>query len=229
MKSLKIALCGLLIATLAGNAWAQSNELQWTMERAVKQLDRQGSDLESVLSDAKITWAGPDAAGDQPQSGRVYFSSRGELRISPTKAGAPVLLMVGRTVHYHDSAASQVREYSLNKHKNRIEPFLTLGFTLTGKNMEKDFLVTFVGEDSAGDRRVLGLELTPKSNDVRAVMSKITLWFDEASWLPAKQVIEKAGAAGTLTVEYSGTARNLQLNPDLFSASWPRGTKKQKM
>ena len=229
MRLLKLTICGFLIALLSSTAWTQNNELHWTMESAIKQLDRQGSDLDSVLSDAKITWEGPKTSGDQLQSGRAYFNSRGELRISPTEAGSPTVIMDDRTLYYHDSAANKVREYSLSKHKSRLEPFLPIGFTITGKDMEDDFLVTFIGEDAMGDRRVLGLEMTPKKDDVRAVVSRITVWFDESSWLPAKQVIEKAGAAGTLTIEYSGTARNLDLNPDLFSDRWPRGTEEQRM
>lgn len=229
MKVLNLVVSGLLVALTAGTASAQNNELQWTMERAIEQLDRQGSDIESVLSDAKMIWEGPELSGDHLQDGRVYLNKGGDIRVSPTKPGSPTVIIKYNTLHYHDAAAKKVREYSLGKHKGRIEPFLTIGFTVTGKDLKDDFLVTFVGEDMLGDRRILGLEMTPKKDNVRAAVSKITVWFDEASWLPAKQIIEKAGAAGTLTVVYSGTARNLSLNPDLFSTRWERGTEKERM
>lgn len=92
---------------------AQQNELAWTMERAVKQLDRQGSDLETVLADVDL--------------------------------------------------------------------------------------------------------------------SGIQIWIDEALWLPARQVISQAAGGQTLTVTYRGTARNLDLNRDLFNDKWPRGSKKERM
>jgi outer membrane lipoprotein-sorting protein len=101
---------------------------------------------------------------------------------------------------------------------------MPLGFSTTGRDLEKDYLVTFIGEDNIGGRRVLGLELTPTSNSLRAMISKIQIWFDQASWLPARQIISHTSGTGTLTITYSGTARNLNLNPDLFRADWPRGT-----
>lgn len=229
MRILNLVVTILLIVFIAGTASAQNNELQWTIERAIAQLNRQGSDIESVLSDAKMVWEGPELSGDHLQDGRIYIDKRGDIRLSPSKPGSPVVIIAYKTLHYHDAAAKQVREYSLGKHKGRIEPFLNIGFTVTGKDLERDFLVTFIGEDTMGDRRILGLEMTPKKDNVRAVVSKMTVWFDEASWLPAKQIIEKAGGAGKLTINYSGTARNLSLNPDLFSTRWERGTEKKRM
>jgi glutathione S-transferase len=66
-----------------------------------------------------------------------------------------------------------VKEYRLSKHKDRLEAFIPLGFSTTGKDFNKDFLVTFIGEETIGDRRTLGLELTPKKDSTRAIVSKI--------------------------------------------------------
>jgi outer membrane lipoprotein-sorting protein len=107
-----------------------------------------------------------------------------------------------------------------------MEPYATLGFTETGKDLNDDFLVTMLGEDAIRGERVLVLELTPKKDKVRQVVSKVTLWINESSWMPMRQVIEHVSTNEVLTVDYQGAARNLQLNPQLFKADWPRGTKK---
>ena len=58
MKTIQI-LAGLVLAiAFVQGASAQNNELNWTMERAVRQLDRQGSDLESVLAEVDVDRAG---------------------------------------------------------------------------------------------------------------------------------------------------------------------------
>jgi hypothetical protein len=46
--------------------------------------------------------------------------------------------------------------------------------------------------------------------------------------MPAQQVIVQAAGGATLTLDYSGIARNLALNSDLFSDNWPKGTQKVK-
>jgi len=70
--------------------------------------------------------------------------------------------------------------------------------------------------------------LTPKKDSLRAVISKIELWVDEASWLPARQVISQAAGGETMTITYTGMAKNLSLNPDLFKVDWPKGTDRQR-
>ena len=99
-------------------------------------------------------------------------------------------------------------------------------FTTTGKDLKDDFLVTMLGEERIRGERALMLELTPKRDRDRQIVSRITLGINEASWMPMRQVIEDVANGQTLTIEYEGTARNLNLNPDFFKANWPRGTKR---
>ena len=46
--------------------------------------------------------------------------------------------------------------------------------------------------------------------------------------MPVKQVVSHVASGDTLTVTYTGMARNLKLNPDLFKAKWPKGTQRIK-
>lgn len=216
----------LLSSILATTVWAQENELGWTMESALKQIDRQGSDVETVLAEVEISWSGDAAGLDKIKTGRIYFNGDGDFRIAGQTPNKGVLLLEGRTLHKYDPAKSQVEEINVSRDKSRLEPFLNLGISVTGRDLEDDYLVTFVGEQEIGDRRAIGLELTPKKDDMRAIVSKIEIWFDQASWLPIRQTVSHTSGTQTVTVNYSGTARNLSLNPDLFRANWPRGTEK---
>jgi outer membrane lipoprotein-sorting protein len=219
-----VLLAGIAAATAVT---AQQNELAWTMERAVKQLDRQGSDLETVLADVDLSGTSDETL--EIQSGRIYINDKGEFRLVGSAPDDKTILLTGKTVQHYYPQVGQVKQYSLSKHKNRLEQFIPLGFTITGKDLNRDFLLAFVGEETIGDRRTIGLELSPKKDDLRAIVSKIQIWIDEASWLPARQVISQAAGGQTLTVTYRGTARNLDLNRDLFKDNWPRGTKKERM
>ena len=204
----------------------QQNELGWTMESAVRQLDRQGEDFESVLADIEVDWSNNEHGEMDIESGRLYMNDRGELRIIAEAPDKKTILLDGNTLYHYDPATSTVEEYSLSKHKDRLEVFIPIGFSVTGRDLSDDFLVTFIGENTTGSRRTLGLELTPKRDSVRAVVARMELWVDQASWLPARQVISQAAGGQTLTINYAGTARNLSLNSELFNDKWPKGTEK---
>jgi len=226
MKTVKL-IVGLLLAMAAMSpAQTQENEFGWTMDSAIKQLDRQGSDLETVLAQVDIEWSGDAAGLDRIRTGRIYFNDDGDIRIAGETPNKKILLVEGRKLHMYDPAKSQVTEVSLSRDKGRLEPFMRLGFSITGRDLEDDYLITFAGESAIGDRRVLTLELTPKRDNVRAIVAKIVIAFDQASWLPARQIITHTSGTQTVTVTYSGTARNLNLNRELFRAKWPRGTDK---
>lgn len=60
-------------------------------------------------------------------------------------------------------------------------------------------------------------------------MGKAQLWIDQASWMPVQQFLTASSRGEEITLTYTFVARNLELNPDLFSTKWPRGTDKQKM
>jgi outer membrane lipoprotein-sorting protein len=226
MKATKLIIALLFSVAVTSLLQAQENELGWTMESAIKQLDRQGSDLETVLAQVDIDWSGDAQGLDRIKTGRIYFNDDGDFRIAGETPNKRTLLVEGRTLHMYDPAASQVTEVNLSRDKGRLEPFMRLGFSITGRDLKDDYLITFAGEGEIGDRRTLTLELTPKRDEVRAVVAKIEIAFDQASWLPARQIISHTSGTQTLAVTYTGTARNLDLNPELFRDKWPRGTKK---
>ena len=212
---------------MAASGFAQQNELNWSMERAIKQLDHQGEDFESMLAEADVEWKAQDGSSRSMQ-GRIFMNEDGEFRLTEKSPKTGTVMLHSKTFYDYDPATSVVKEYSLSKHKNRLEPYVRLGFSPTGKDLQKDFLVSFIGEKEISGRRALGLELTPKKDSLRAVISKIELWVDEASWLPARQVISQAAGGETMTITYTGMAKNLSLNPDLFKVDWPKGTDKQR-
>ena len=225
MKAVRL-ITGVLLALAAMSlAHAQENELGWTMDSAIKQLDRQGKDLETVLAQVVLEWSDEAQGMDKPKSGRIYFNSKGDFRIAG-EAPNKTMLVEGRTLHMYDPALSQVTEVNLSRDKSRLAPYMRLGFSITGRDLKDDFLITFAGESDIGDRRTLTLELTPKRDETRAIVAKIEIAFDQASWLPARQIISHTSGTQTLTVNYTGTARNLNLNPDLFRDKWPKGTDK---
>ena len=92
--------------------------------------------------------------------------------------------------------------------------------------MRKSYLVTYMKEDKIDDRKAVELELTPKMEAVRSQISKIQIWLDEATWLPAQQEFFEAGSGDYSIVKYSKIVRNPDLPDSQFKPHWPKGTER---
>ena len=68
-RNLMVIAGALLVAT---SGFAQQNELNWTMERAIKQLNHQGEDFESMLAEADVEWR--KKWTDHPEAFKAAFS-----------------------------------------------------------------------------------------------------------------------------------------------------------
>ena len=220
----------ILILSLAllgqSNIYAISNELGWTLGSALKQISRQADDFDSALADVEIRWTDKDGFITRERTGRMYINKKGEIRFAEFESGEHVILVLKKEVQDYDATRAIVERYSLSKHKGRLEPYARLGFSTTGKDLKHDYLLTLLGEDTIKDRRVVGLELTPKKERTREIVANLRLWIDQASWMPVRQEIVHVQSGETLTITYTGMARNLKLNPNLFDDRWPKGTQK---
>ena len=186
-------------------AHAQAPEIEWTLKDALKEIERQAKDFKTALARVEVVRRDPQGNETSRGSGNAYIDKDGKIRYDVDE---------------------QVEQYSLSRHKDRLEPFLRLGFSTTGKELEDGYLLTSLGEELIGESRTLGIEMTPKKEKIRETVGKVRLWIDQASWMPARQEITDTQAGNTLVITYTHMARNLKLNPDLFKAKWPRGTKK---
>jgi outer membrane lipoprotein-sorting protein len=219
-------LLGLL---LPGVLHAEGPAIKWELKDALKQVDRQADDFETALARVEIVRRKLSGEEVSRERGTVLISRDGRIRVDTDAPNQRTYLLLKKDLYIHYPDRSQVEKYSLSKHKGRLEPFIRLGFTTTGRDLEDDFLLTSLGEQDIGDSRTLGLDLTPEASRTREVVSGVQLWINQASWMPTRQVISATGAAETMEITYTHTARNLNLNPDLFKTKWPRGTKTKKM
>ena len=110
---------------------------------------------------------------------------------------------------------NQIEEYNLEGKRGLVEQFLLLGFgTETGKIKEDYHLKFLREEDLQGDITAV-LELIPRSESVRAQITRIQLWVSEESWLPVQQKFLQPGG-DYLLARYS----NVKVNRPISSASF---------
>jgi len=217
-----LALTGAVI--LASNpAWAQAPKIDWSLDEAIRQIERQADDFKTGMARVETVRTKHDGTEVSRSSGTGFIHRDGDMRYN-IDGGKQVTFVDNHTVSQYNAETKTVEEYSLRKHKDRLEPFARLGFSTTGKDMERDYLITIIGEEEIGNSRTLVMELTPERDDVRETVRLVRLYIDQASWMPVRQVFKSTKDGTTLTITYTGMARNLDLKPELFRDRWPRGT-----
>jgi outer membrane lipoprotein-sorting protein len=169
-----------------------------------------------------MEWKDSAGAVTRSGSGMFYLNREGGLRFDLTEPDERSLLLSDGTVFVYEPQRALVEEFRLSQHPDRLEPFALLGFSSTGERLQREYLVTLLGEEVAGAHRLLGLELTPMEDEARATVARMAVWIDQASWMPIRQEISHPASGETLSVNYSAMARNVALNRDLFAARWPR-------
>jgi outer membrane lipoprotein-sorting protein len=220
-RTLFVALLALLLST--GAAWSAD----WTVEDALKQIDKATKGLRGLTGEVTVTdRQGGTEAGSG--SGKASIRTDGRMRLDTGEGGKTILCTQGQMFVY-EPAKSLVTEYPLAKHRDQLAQYALIGFEPRGTALKKDFLLTMVEADGKlDDKSIVLLELTPKNQALRAAVSKIHLWIDQANWLPAQQRIFHGGEDTHLTVSYANLSRNDKIDNQLFAPKWPKGTRKQK-
>lgn len=216
--------CSVLLLSATG-AWAQAPAISWSLDEAISQIERQAQDFDTAMARIETVRTADDGSEISRSTGTIFLNSRGSVRYNLDGAQL-VTLLESNTVSYYNAETSTVEEYSLRSHPERLEPFVRLGFSTTGKDMKRDYLITIIGEEEIDHARTLVMELTPQQDKVRETVRLVRLYIDQASWMPVRQVFKATKDGVTETTTYTGMARNLKLKPELFQARWPRGTDK---
>ncbi len=213
-----------VIALCAPAVYADMPSIDWELDDAVRQIDGQADNFESAMARVDVEVKDRDGNVVDSHSGNGFIRKDGDMRYIQD-GGNRTVVVLGYTVSEYDAEAKTVTESSL-RDGNRLEGFYRLGFSIAGRDMKDRYLITIIGEEEMDDSRTLVLELTPERDDDRAIVGKIRLWIDQASWMPRRQEFSSTGNGNTVTLNFSDMARNLKLNPDLFDDDWPRGTEK---
>lgn len=156
------------------------------------------------------------------ESGQIFVRRDGKMRIDFTKPDPRTMLRTGNDLFLYNPKANQVEQFDLSKHRSMVDQFLLLGFGTSGEDLEKGYLVTLIAEENLGGRKTVKLELTPKSDEVRNQVSKIDIWMDESTWLPAQQQFFETGSGDYLLIAYSNISRNPRLSDNEFKPHWPK-------
>jgi outer membrane lipoprotein-sorting protein len=200
---------------------------RYTVESALRELDSQAKSLHSLSADVERTKVTVVVNDHSTEDGSLKV--RGDKMLLEMKPpNARTILRTGDNLYIYTPGLKRVEEFNLGKNRSLVDQFLLLGFGTSGKELQKSYLITVLGEPSLDDKRALELELTPKSEEVRNQISKIQIWLDESSWLPIQQQFFETGSGDYFIVHYTNLVRNPGFDKSQFEPHWPKGTEKIK-
>ncbi len=218
-----LIIVALLFAQAASIAAAAQTAGHWTLETVLRQLDIEAKTFQSLTADIERTKVTVVVNDHSTESGQIFVRRDGKMRIDFTNPDPRTILRTGNDLFLYNPKANQVEQFDLSKHRSMVDQFLLLGFGTSGGDLDRGYLVTLVGEENLGGRKTVKLELTPKSDEVRNQVSKIDIWMDESTWLPAQQQFFETGSGDYLLIAYSNIARNPRLSDNEFKQNWPKG------
>jgi outer membrane lipoprotein-sorting protein len=220
---LAIALIIFLASTLAAQT-----EKKWTTDGVLAMMDRAAKDFRSLtadLEDVKYTAVVKDTS---TETGKIYFRHDQKMRIDITKPEPRTILRTGDSLFLYNPRLNLVQEYDLGKNRSVVDQYIRLGFGTKSEDLKKSYTVNLTGEEDLDGRKTAILELTPKSDSVRAQISKIQMWIDEASWLPIQQKFFEAGSGDYILFHYTNPMKNLKIGESRFKQDWPKSASHEK-
>jgi len=212
----------------AAVAFAVQGQGHWTLELTLKQLDQEARSFHSLTADMERTKVTVVVNDKSTESGKIFVRRDDKMRIDFNPPDQKIILRAGNELFLYNPKIKQVEEYDLGKHRALVDQFLLLGFGTSGTDLQKGYLVTLVGEEEMDKRQVVKLELTPKSDDARKQVSKIHIWLDESTWLPAQQQVFETGSGDYFLIRYTNVVRNPHLSDNEFKQHWPKGVTRVK-
>jgi outer membrane lipoprotein-sorting protein len=224
----RISILAISLTISVAFALAAQTEKKWTTDGVLAMMDRAAKDFRSLsadLEDVKYTAVVKDTS---TETGKIYFRHDQKMRIDIAKPEPRTILRTGDSLFLYNPKLNLVQEYDLGKNRAVVDQYIRLGFGTRSEDLKKSYTVDLTGEEDLDGKKAAVLELTPKSDSVRAQISKIQMWIDEASWLPIQQKFFETGSGDFILFHYTNTMKNLKIGESRFKQDWPKNVSHEK-
>lgn len=228
-KGATCLLAGLLIAAPAALPARQPVDAAttWTLKKALKQIDRATKSLRGIT--AEVQYEELYNSRTISGAGTIKVSFEGKVRADIAGNSPRTFIAVPPYLHLYRPVEEVAESFLMASHPDMLAQYALLGFVPSGSALKKQYDLTLVEEGELDGRPILLLDLSPKSTTVAATISKIRLWIDQSSWMPARQLIYHKASGIQLTIRYLSVSPDDGLSEELFQPNWPAGTKLVKM
>jgi outer membrane lipoprotein-sorting protein len=221
-----------MVGLCSAALWARTPGAQatstWTLDGVLAMLDKSAQDFHTLTADIEHIKYTAVVKDSSTESGQIFVRRDDKMRIDFLKPDPRTILRSGDSLFVFTPKINRVEEYNIGKHRSVADQYLALGFGTKGETLKKNYVVTLIGEEEFDNRKTVVLELTPKSDQARAQISRIRMWIDEASWLPVQQKFFETGSDDYFLSHYTHVMKNLKLGDGKFKPDWPKSVKVEK-
>jgi outer membrane lipoprotein-sorting protein len=214
-------------ATLAPAAFAQT-PAKWTTDSVLEMMDRAAKQFRSLSADLENSKYTAVVQDTSTETGKIFVRHDQKMRIDIAKPEPRTILREGNSLYLYNPKLNRVEEYDLGKNPAMVDQYLRLGFGTKSEDLKKSYQVALAGEEELDHRKAAVMELTPKSDSMRAQITKIQMWIDESSWLPIQQKFFETGSGDYILFHYSNTLENLKISDSKFKPDWPKNASHEK-
>ncbi len=160
---------------------------------------------------------------------RLKRSKNGAAGIIDLTAGPDhtIWRLDGPSAEEYLPKANTVRLYDLRKYSAAIERFVLLGFSVTGDQLKKDYVLTLGGTAVVNSTSTTRIVLTPKSADSLGIVKTIELWIPDGKGNPTQQKFNEPSGDYKL-VTFSDLSVNPTLPDSAFELVTPAGVNRIK-
>jgi outer membrane lipoprotein-sorting protein len=219
MLLVAVTLGGAPFGALPARAAAQAHS--WTMDEILRQVDRGAKEFQSLTADVERTKVTVVVNDHSTETGQIRLRRDSKMRIDLTSPDPRTILRINDKLYLYNPKIRRVEEYNLGQHRALLDQFILLGFGTSADSLRKSYLMSVDGEEMLGSQKTVRLQLTPKDDEVRKEISRIDLWLDQATWIPAQQKFYETGSGDYFTVRYTNVTRNVPIPDSRFRQNWP--------
>ena len=199
-----------------------------TPDGVLAMMDKSAKDFRTLTADIENVKYTAVVKDTSTETGQIWVRHDQKMRIDFTKPEPRTILRTGDSLFLYNPKLNRVEEYDLGKNRALIDQYIRLGFGTKSEDLRKSYDVAVTGEEELDHKKTVVLELTPKSDQVRAQINKIQMWIDEASWLPLQQKFYEPGSGDYILFHYTNMMKNLKINDSKFKQDWPKGATHEK-
>jgi outer membrane lipoprotein-sorting protein len=201
------------------------------LDKVLARLDASAAKFKSAQAD--IVW---DNVQTQPvedkdsQVGTVLFERKGgQLQMAlhlKTDNGKPVekqMVYAGGLFKLYEPRIKQMQVFQAGANRAQYDMFLTVGFGGSGKELQKNWEVSYVGTEPVDGVSAAKLQLIPRDESLRKSITKVFLWIDMDKGVAVKQ--QSFDPTGNYRmVVYHGIKLNVATPSDAFEIKTAQGT-----
>jgi outer membrane lipoprotein-sorting protein len=218
MRSIStLAFTGLLALTLRAESL---QEILSRMDRAAEKFHSYSANMKRLNYTALI-----DETEEMIGTARFKKAKGGMIGVVEFFGNDPkVIQFSGRNLEIYYPKAKTREIYNAGKHANTMDEILVMGFGTSGAELRKGYEVTLGGTETVAGVKTTRLELIPKNDEVRKLVSKIELWIPEGQSSPTQEKLTQPSKNYSL-VSFTDVKINPALSDSEYTMKVPAGVK----